>query len=146
MVTRSCFASAILLLIASAAAAQNNSRPAGPGNPENYKATKPSGPSLLQRKYRLSAQEAQERQATVADFDQQIQQVQGRFGEHLIASIVDHQPNFRLTLVVDNDLTVQDVRKEFSPQLQRYIAVRKSKYAGPQIVARQREILDLFMA
>ena len=146
MVLKVCASSAVLLLVASVASAQDDARRPSPGNPESHKASRPSGPSLLQRRYGLSAQEAQERQAILAEFEQQIAQAQSRLGENLIASIIDHQPNFRLTLVVDNDLTVQDVRSGFSPQVQRFIAVRKSKYAGPQIQARQREILDLFIA
>jgi len=143
---RMCAGATAVLAMVSAAYAQEDPRRPNPGSPESHKASKPSGPSLLQRRHGLSAQEAQERQATLADFEQQIAQVQNRLGDNLIATLIDHQPNLRLTLVVDNNITVQDVRSEFSPQVQRYLAVRKSKYTGSEIQSQQRQILDLFIA
>lgn len=145
---------AAFFLISAEATAQSGPAGPPPGREQPDKTTPPpvrpepssqpgtTGQSFLERRYGLSREEAHRRLRLEDQVTEAGTKMEAQFGDHLLATIIDHSPNFQVTFVFSRDVPADEVRDLVSADLRPVVKVKRSRYTREQIASRQRRIVD----
>lgn len=138
----------IALLLCSAALHAQPAQPPRPDavnppmNPEQTKSAVPRGQSHLQRRFNLTQEQLAERMALEADVRQAATDLSSAFPNELLATIIDHTPTYRVTIVFSRDVPASEIQGRVPASLRRYLHTKRSRYTGEQIQERQTLIAE----
>lgn len=90
----------------------------------------------------ISRAEAKERRDVTSLIETEAKVISEKFPQSFIGTIIEDKPA-RVVLVFDRDVSVADLNAAVSPELRRYIKIKRSKLTGEQIISNQQALLKL---
>lgn len=143
-------------IVASSAIAQNP--PPGPPNPAPpalsappSEASKQSyreapGATYLARAYHLGHAEAARRMALENEVSLTATRLSQQFGESFLGSVIDHQPNYSVTYIFANDVTVAQLQSLIAPSLRSVAKAKRSRYDSKEIAERRQKLIEALVS
>lgn len=123
-------------------------RPAAqpPLDPSAARSQQATGQSYLERRFRLSREEADRRLALENQVSDAAASLERQYADAFLGSIIDHEPTFQITFVFSRDVATDEVRRAIPSQLQSIFKVKRSRFSAAEIRDREERIIQALVA
>lgn len=69
-----------------------------------------------------------------------------QFGESFLGSVIDHQPNYSVTYIFANDVTVAQLQSLIAPSLRSVAKAKRSRYDSKEIAERRQKLIEALVS